>query len=75
MLGDTDLATDLGHDFGAGLHEREVAYLTRYEWAETAEDILWRRSKLGLHVPARAQAELEQWLPKHPSDHPMSTLQ
>ncbi len=75
LLGDTDLATDLGHDFGAGLHEREVAYLTRYEWAETAEDILWRRSKLGLHVPARAQAELEQWLPKHPSDHPMSTLQ
>ena len=43
---------DLGLCFGGGLHEREVDYLTREEWAETAEDILWRRSKLGLHVPA-----------------------
>jgi glycerol-3-phosphate dehydrogenase len=75
LLGDADSATDLGHDFGAGLHEREVAYLTRYEWAETAEDILWRRSKLGLHVPTSAQAVLEQWLTKFLADHHMSTLQ
>jgi glycerol-3-phosphate dehydrogenase len=75
LLGEADSVTDLGHDFGAGLHEREVAYLARNEWAETADDILWRRSKLGLHVPASAHAELEQWLTKHPSDHHMSTLQ
>ena len=42
---------DLGRDLGGGLHEREVDYLRREEWAETAEDVLWRRSKLGLHVP------------------------
>lgn len=75
LLGDADSAADLGYAFGAGLYEREVAYLARNEWAETAEDILWRRSKLGLHVPASAQAELEQWLTRHPSVHPMSTLQ
>ena len=39
---------DLGRDFGAGLSEREVDYLIEQEWAETADDILWRRSKLGL---------------------------
>jgi glycerol-3-phosphate dehydrogenase len=42
---------DLGEDFGAGLTAAEVDYLIRREWARTAEDILWRRSKLGLHVP------------------------
>lgn len=40
---------DLGEEFGAGLHRREVDYLVDYEWARTDEDILWRRSKLGLH--------------------------
>ena len=39
---------DLGQDFGAGLYAKEVDYLVQYEWAQTAEDILWRRSKLGL---------------------------
>ena len=45
---------DLGADLGAGLTERELAYLVEAEWARTAEDILWRRSKLGLHDPALA---------------------
>ncbi len=48
---------DLGRDFGAGLSEREVDYLVANEWAETAEDILWRRTKLGLRMtPAEQQA-------------------
>ena len=46
----TDLA-GLGRDFGGGLTEAEVVYLRDQEWARTAEDVLWRRSKLGLHVP------------------------
>jgi len=37
-------------------------YLTREEWAETAEDILWRRSKLGLHVPAGTARVLDDAL-------------
>ena len=48
--------TELGEDFGGGLYEAEIEYLISQEWAQTAEDILWRRSKLGLHVsPATAQ--------------------
>lgn len=40
----------LGRHFGAGLHEAEIRYLTEREFARTAEDILWRRTKLGLHM-------------------------
>ena len=53
---------DLGHDFGGGMHQREVDYLVRHEWAVTAEDILWRRSKLGLHAPAGTAAALDDAL-------------
>ena len=40
----------LGEDFGAGLTEREVAYFMEREWARSAEDVLWRRTKCGLHM-------------------------
>jgi glycerol-3-phosphate dehydrogenase len=40
----------------------EVRYLVEHEWAETAEDILFRRTKLGLHLPPTATAELEEAL-------------
>jgi glycerol-3-phosphate dehydrogenase len=43
---------DLGEDFGSGLYEAEIEYLRIAEWAQTAEDILWRRTKLGLHMTA-----------------------
>jgi len=47
---------DLGTHFGHGLYEFEVTYLRQNEWALTAEDILWRRTKLGLHfTPTEAQ--------------------
>ncbi|MBX9682882.1 MAG: glycerol-3-phosphate dehydrogenase [Hyphomicrobium sp.] len=41
---------DLGTDFGAGLSTREVEYLKAHEWAMTAEDVLWRRTKTALHL-------------------------
>ena len=41
---------DLGRDLGGGLYEAEVDYLVAHEWARTADDVLWRRSRLGLHV-------------------------
>jgi len=50
--------SDLGEDFGGGLARAEVDYLIAAEWARTPEDILWRRSKLGLHVPPETQARL-----------------
>ncbi len=55
-------AADLGEDYGGGLTEAEVDYLVRNEWARTAEDVLWRRSKLGLHVPAGTAARLAERL-------------
>ena len=61
LAGCTGMA-DLGRDFGGGLHQREVDYLVRYEWAQTAEDVLWRRSKVGLHAPADTAAALDEAL-------------
>ncbi len=53
---------DMGREFGAGLYEREVRYLVAEEWAVTAEDILWRRTKLGLHGGKTLADELQRWL-------------
>ena len=53
---------DLGEAFGAGLTEREVKYLREREWAQTSEDILWRRSKLGLHLSGSEKARLAAYL-------------
>ena len=48
VLGDAKSAADLGEDFGSGLTAREVTYLIHDEWARTADDVLWRRTKCGL---------------------------
>jgi glycerol-3-phosphate dehydrogenase len=56
------LAADPGVHFGAGLWQREVEYLARHEWAMTTDDILWRRTKLGLRLTTEETSHLEQWL-------------
>ncbi|WP_026783417.1 glycerol-3-phosphate dehydrogenase [Pleomorphomonas koreensis] len=56
------VTADLGRDFGAGLTEAEVRYLVRREWAKSAEDILWRRTKLGLRVPREAAAGIDAFI-------------
>jgi glycerol-3-phosphate dehydrogenase len=66
LLGDARTPTDLGAEVVTGLHEREIEYLRDEEWAVTADDILYRRSKLALHLPADAGARLEDWLARHP---------
>ena len=53
---------DLGEDFGAGLYAVEVDYLIREEWARTAEDVLWRRSKLGLYLKADQVTQLQTYI-------------
>ena len=53
VLGDARDRADLGEDFGAGLTEREIAYLRNEEWAIASEDILWRRTKCGLSMDSR----------------------
>jgi glycerol-3-phosphate dehydrogenase len=56
VLGDARAWGDLGEDYGATLTEAEIAYLKREEWAKCADDVLWRRSKLGLHMtPAQRE--------------------
>ncbi|MEH3046990.1 glycerol-3-phosphate dehydrogenase [Sphingomonas adhaesiva] len=62
VLRDARTPADLGEDFGAGLSAREVDWLVASEWARDAEDILYRRSKLGLHVPADAAAAIDRYL-------------
>jgi glycerol-3-phosphate dehydrogenase len=54
VLGDGEL----GEHYGAGLTEREVRYFVEAEWARSAEDVLWRRTKAGLHLDARQQARV-----------------
>ncbi len=62
VLGDARRAEDLGAALGAGLTAREVGWLRREEWAQTADDILWRRTKLGLRLTAAERARLEEYL-------------
>jgi glycerol-3-phosphate dehydrogenase len=53
---------DLGEDFGAGLSQREVDYLIAEEWARNADDIIWRRTKLGLKLSAEQRRKLNSYL-------------
>jgi glycerol-3-phosphate dehydrogenase len=62
MLGDAGRAADMGQDFGAGLTEREAAWLMDTEWARRPEDILWRRTKLGLRIGTGGAAALGRFM-------------
>ena len=62
ILADAKSRADLGKTFGADLTEAEVRYLVRREWAMTAEDIVWRRTKLGLRLSKAEIAELADYL-------------
>ena len=62
ILGGARSAGDLGQDFGATLTAREVDWLMQREFARTAEDVVWRRSKLGLRMTAEEIASLDAWM-------------
>jgi len=53
---------DLGEELSPGLFEREALYLMKYEWAQQADDILWRRTKLGLDATPESIARLNGWM-------------
>jgi glycerol-3-phosphate dehydrogenase len=53
---------DLGEAFGGGLYERELAYLAEREWARDPEDVLWRRTKCGLHMTAAERERVAEWM-------------
>jgi len=62
MLGDASSVDDLGLHFGGSLYEAEVIYLYENEWARSADDFLFRRTKVGLTKEAEVRPLLEQWL-------------
>jgi glycerol-3-phosphate dehydrogenase len=72
MFADARRAEDLGVHFGAGLYEREVRHLIDNEWARTADDILWRRTKLGLCLTKDERHRLEEWLRRWGAPGPSS---
>lgn len=62
ILKDARSVADLGRSFGAGLSEAELNYLVDREWAVTAEDVVWRRSKLGLRLSKVEIREIDAFL-------------
>ncbi len=65
-LGSARSVAELGAEVASGVYEAELRYLQAHEWACTAEDILWRRTKLGLHLPPDARDAIAAWLVAHP---------
>ncbi len=64
VLGDATSLADCGEHFGQGLTTREVRYLIANEWAREADDVLWRRTKLGLRLSASEQDNLRSFFTK-----------
>jgi len=62
VLGDARTVADLGTYFGAGLYSRELDYFMSREWAATVEDVLWRRTKAGLHLAPEARQAVTCYL-------------
>jgi glycerol-3-phosphate dehydrogenase len=62
LLGDARTRGDLGQDFGEGLFEAEIRYLAKYEWATEAEDVLFRRTKLGVRMRPDQIEAVGNWM-------------
>ncbi len=62
LLGEAKSVADLGVHFGGDLYEAEVRHLMSNEWARCADDILWRRTRKGLHVPEGTASKLDSWM-------------
>lgn len=74
LLSGTHDIEALGQPFGAQLYAREVDYLIEHEWARTAEDILWRRTKCGLHMSAHERTNVADYLARHSQSARAKTL-
>ncbi len=62
VLGNAKTPADLGQHFGHTLYAREVDYFVKREWAHTADDVLWRRTKCGLHINSQQKQVLEEYV-------------
>lgn len=65
VLGASAKLSDLGEHFGADLYAREVDYLVEHEWVRTVEDVLWRRTKAGLHLGEPQRVALRRHLERY----------
>lgn len=70
VLGTAENAADLGQDFGATLSEAELRWMRAREYARTGEDVLWRRTRLGLKLSAAQIAAVEAWMAAAPDAAP-----
>jgi glycerol-3-phosphate dehydrogenase len=66
VIGAARKTSDLGEEVLPGLYAAEIDHLRREEWAQNADDILWRRTKLGLKAPRGGERKLDAWLAAHP---------
>ncbi|MGH8780961.1 glycerol-3-phosphate dehydrogenase [Paraburkholderia sp.] len=70
LIGGARSIADLGTAFAPDLYDAELRYLRDTEWARSAKDVLWRRSKLGLHVEPgtleRVSSEIDAWFAREP---------
>jgi glycerol-3-phosphate dehydrogenase len=62
IVGAAKSLRDLGEEIAPGLHEAELHYLMSEEWAREGDDVLWRRSKLGLHFSDAQREQVAQWM-------------
>ncbi|WP_307698781.1 glycerol-3-phosphate dehydrogenase [Variovorax paradoxus] len=69
LLGDAQSMADMGAAVAPGLHERELRFLQENEWAVSADDVLWRRSKLGLRYTAEERRQVAAWLQAHTTNN------
>lgn len=65
VLGEAAATADLGEYFGADLYAGEIDYMMAHEWARTVEDLLWRRTKCGLHLTAVQQQAVADYVARH----------
>ncbi len=72
VLGPAQHESDLGAAVAPGVHEAELDYLCRDEWACTGEDVLWRRSKLGLHLDVDDRRRIDDWMSRRTGLPPAS---
>ena len=67
MIGMATQLSDMGEELAPGMYEQEAGYLVDVEWARSAEDILWRRTKCGLHCQPQHFVRLQEWLQQRAS--------
>ncbi len=68
ILGKAQAMLDLGEHYGAGLTQAEIDYLVANEWARGADDVLWRRTKLGLHLNEQERRKVADWFSSQSND-------